>query len=217
MIRIPKKVSFEEACFLEPVNTCLKGVDRLHLFRDDRVLIFGQGPIGLIFTQLVRARKGRVMAFDLFEERRQISKQLGAAVTLDPRSNRFAEHIQEWTQGRGADAAIIAVPSEEAFLQAFNAVRPGGKILLFAHTKKGDLLKLDAGTVCVDEKTILGSYSADEGLVPETARLIFSRKVKVLPLVTHRFPLSEVNEAFNLAAHPTEKSLKVIVTPQVQG
>lgn len=213
MVRVPKGVSFEEASFLEPVNTCLKGVDRLHLRRKDCVLIFGQGPIGLLFTQLVRARGALAFTLDLIPKRRRMSLKLGAARALDPRASRCGKEIAKATDGRGADAAIVAVPSEAAFHQALKLVRPGGKILLFAHTKRGDELSLDAGMVCVDEKTVLGSYSSSVDLNAECARLLFSRKVKVAPLITHRFGLDRIAEAFALAAHPTADSLKVVVHP----
>jgi len=213
MIRIPQNVSFEEAAFIEPVNTCLKGVDRLRLRKGDRVAIFGQGPIGLLFTQLVRARGAVAFGFDLLGARRRLSTKLGAAWSADPRSPSVEAQLKKFTQGRGADAAILAVPSEAAFAQALKMVRSGGQVLLFAHTKKGDMLSVDAGTVCVDEKTVLGSYSASVDVSAEAARLVFSRKVKVAPLISHRFPLEKIERAFDLAAHPTPQSLKIMVVP----
>jgi L-iditol 2-dehydrogenase len=213
MIRVPKGVSLEEASFLEPVNTCLKGVDRLGLQRGDCVLIFGQGPIGLIFTQLVRTRGARPFALDLIPKRRRMALKLGAARALDPQDAAWSKAVAMATANRGADAAILAVPSEVAFKQALAGVRPGGTVLLFAHTKRGDALAMDAGAVCVDEKTVLGSYSSSVDLNAETARLVFSRKVRVAPLITHRFALDRITDAFHLAAHPTGDSLKVLVKP----
>ena len=214
MIRVPRGVTLEEASFIEPVNTCLKGAHRLGLRRGDWVMVFGQGPIGLIFTQLIVARGGRVMALDLIRRRRQLAQKLGASQVADPRSSIFHQKVLRMTGGRGADAAILAVPSESAFQQALATIRPGGKVLLFAHTKKGDSFRVDAGIVCMDEKTILGSYSASVDVQAEAARLVFSRKVRVALLITHRFPLAQIKEAFRLASHPTEHSLKVVIKPQ---
>lgn len=214
MVRVPHGVSLEEASFIEPVNTCFKAVERLRLRRGDRILIFGQGPIGLILTQLVGIRGGRVIGLDLFPERRRLARRLGADQVADPRTRAFCRNLKLATAGRGADAAILAVPSVAAFEQAMSAIRPGGKILLFAHTRKGEMLTMDAGAVCVEEKMILGSYSASVDLQAETARLVFSRRVRVAPLISHRFPLSRIDEAFDLASHPTGNSLKVVVKPQ---
>jgi L-iditol 2-dehydrogenase len=213
MVRIPKKNSFEEASFIEPVNTCLKGVDRMQLRRGDTVLVFGQGPIGLIFTQLVKARGARAVGLDLFKNRRALAKKLGAAWSADPREKSFEKKLRAETEQRGADAAIVAVPSEAAVQQALSVTRPGGKVLLFAHTKRGDAVSLDAGVICVDEKTVLGSYSASVDVTAEVARLIFSRRVKVAPLISHRFELDRIEDAFELAHHPTPESLKIVVKP----
>ena len=84
-------------------------------------------------------------------------------------------------------------------------------MVLFAHTKRGDQTTLDLATICVDEKDLIGSYSADFLLQAEVARLVFSRKFDVRRLVTHQFPLEETAAAIELAAHPTAESLKVVV------
>jgi L-iditol 2-dehydrogenase len=146
-------------------------------------------------------------------KRREIAKKLGAHFVFDPRDARLREELKRITENRGADVAILAVPSKPAFEQAMSLIRPGGKVLIFANTKKGDFLNVDAGAVCVDEKTILGSYSSDAEINSEVARLIFTRKIKVEPLITHRFSLNQVEEAFSIASHPTEESLKIMVRP----
>lgn len=213
MVRVPRSVPIELASFLEPVNTCLKGVDRLNLRRGDLVLVFGQGPIGLLFTQLLKARGARPVGLDLIASRRRLSTRLGSSWSADPRSPSFEKRLRKESGGRGADAAVLAVPSESALKQALSLLRPGGTVLLFAHTRRGEEVRVDAGAVCVDEKTVLGSYSSSVDVTDEVARLVFSRKVDVGPLISHRLPLERVREAFDLAAHPTPTSLKILVTP----
>lgn len=213
MVKVPRGVPIEYASFLEPVNTCLKGVDRLNVRKGDRVLVFGQGPIGLLFTQLLKARGASPVGLDLIASRRRLSTRLGAAWSADPRTPAFEKRLRKESEGRGADAAVLAVPSEAALKQALSLLRPGGTVLLFAHTRKGEEVRVDAGAVCVDEKTVLGSYSSSIDVADEVARLVFSRKVDVRPLISHRFPLDRVTEAFDLAAHPTPTSLKILVTP----
>ena len=111
------------------------------------------------------------------------------------------------------DAAILAVPSDAALRQAFQLVRGGGQILLFAHTKRGENTEMDLSSVCVDEKDLLGSYSADFTLQAEVARLVFSRQMDVSKLITHRFSLGKTTDAVSLALRPTPDSLKVVVCP----
>jgi L-iditol 2-dehydrogenase len=213
MVRVPRSVPLENASFLEPVNTVLKAVDRLNIRKGDLVPVFGQGPIGLMFTQLLKVRGARPVGLDLISSRRKLSTRLGAAWSADPREPAFERRLRKETDGRGADGAVLAVPSEAALKQALAVLRPGGAVLLFAHTRRGEEVRVDAGAVCVDEKTVLGSYSSSIDVSDEVARLVFSGRVDVAPLITHRFPLDRVTEAFALASRPTPTSLKVLVTP----
>ena len=90
-------------------------------------------------------------------------------------------------------------------------MRGAGQVLLFSHTRRGGETALDLATVCVDEKDLIGSYSADFQLQEEVARLVFSRKLDARRLITHQFPLAQTAAAIELAAHPTAESLKVVV------
>jgi L-iditol 2-dehydrogenase len=125
-------------------------------------------------------------------------------------------------KGGALDAAVIAVPSDAAVHQALQLVRGAGQVLLFAHTKraaagkpKADAHPLDFSSICLDEKDLIGSYSADFTLQQEVARLVFSRRFDVRPLITHNFPLDETANAIALASHPTEASLKLVVHVEV--
>jgi L-iditol 2-dehydrogenase len=88
-------------------------------------------------------------------------------------------------------------------------------VLLFSHTRRGDVAPLDLATICVDEKDLIGSYSADFLLQDEVARVVFSRKLDVRRLITHQFPLERTAAAVELAAHPTTESLKIVVSPNL--
>ncbi len=211
VVKIPAKNSFVEGALLEPVNTVLKGVNRLAVLPGDVVLVAGQGPIGLLFTKLLALRGLRVIATDLIEPRLRLARRFGAARALRPDAPDLPAQIHRLTRGRGLDAAVIAVPVDAAVQQALELVRGAGQILLFAHTKRGAVAPVDFSSVCVDEKDLLGSYSSDVTLQPAVARLVFSRKLDVRPLVTHRFLLAETAAAVALAARPQPDSLKVVV------
>ncbi|MCX6891146.1 MAG: alcohol dehydrogenase catalytic domain-containing protein [Verrucomicrobia bacterium] len=226
VVNIPPRNSFLEGAMLEPVNTVLKGVKRLALLRGDTVLVAGQGPIGLMFTRLLALHGMRVVATDLIPERLALAREFGAARVVqirnpNPAPSRITDHasrlstlITKLTGGRGLDAAVIAVPSDAVVREAQGLVRGGGQVLLFSHTKRGDPATLDLATICVDEKDLIGSYSADFLLQAEVARLVFSRKLDVRRLITHQFPLAETAAAVDLAAHPTAESLKVVVAQE---
>ena len=217
VVKIPARNSFEEGAMLEPVNTVLKAVKRLNLLRGDNVLVAGQGPIGLMFTKILQLRGINVLATDLLESRLKLAKQFGA--------RRACLASQLSTLNPQLDSAIIAVPSDAAVTQALQLVRGGGQILLFAHTKRDASIQnsgsqpstfnLQLSTICLDEKDLIGSYSSDFTLQAEVARLVFSRRLDVRPLITHRFPLEKTSAAIEMAVHPTPGSLKILVHADV--
>jgi L-iditol 2-dehydrogenase len=214
VVKIPPRNTLLEGAMLEPVNTVLKAVKILSILRGDWVLVAGQGPIGLIFTRLLQLRGARVIATDLIRERLRLAREFGATAALNPSAKGFEKKIGKLTEGRGLDAAVIAVPSNDVVRQCQGMLRGGGQLLLFAHTKRGHETPVDLSTICVDEKQMLGSYSSDFLLQKEVADLVFSRKVDVRKLITHTFPLERAAEAIALAAKPIPGALKIMVTPE---
>ena len=211
VVKIPAKNSFVEGAMLEPVNTVLKGVNRLAVLPGDFVMVAGQGPIGLMFTKLLALRGLKVIATDLLDPRLKLARRFGAAHALRADAPDLPAQIHRLTRGRGLDAAVIAVPVDAAVQQALTLVRGAGQVLLFAHTKRGAVVPVDLSSVCVDEKDLLGSYSADWTLQPAVARLVFSRQLDARALVTHSFPLVQTASAIALAASPQPDSLKIVV------
>ncbi|MGH9618715.1 MAG: alcohol dehydrogenase catalytic domain-containing protein [Bryobacteraceae bacterium] len=213
--KIPEGVSFDRACWVEPVNTCLKAVELLALEPDDVVAVLGQGPIGLLFTLLARRAGGRIFSTDAIEFRRGISGHFGARA-FDPHSPDFQEAVRDATQGRGADAVIVAASVPGIVEQALQVSRPGAKILLFAQTSATERIEISGAAVCAGERILLGSYSADIDLQVESARLVFSGELPVSELISDCLPLNEIERGIAIATHPDERSLKVIVHPQEQ-
>ena len=214
VVRIPARNSFIEGAMLEPVNTVLKGVRRLSVRAGDLVLVIGQGPIGLLFTRLLALQGVAVVATDLLPARLKLARTFGARAALRADESRVAREVARRSRGRGADAAVVAVPSDDAVLRAQELVRGGGQLLLFAHTLRGKGTDLDLSRICVDEKDLIGSYSSDVTLQAEVARLVFGRRVDVRRLISHRFPLERADEAVERAARPERGSLKIVVQPR---
>jgi L-iditol 2-dehydrogenase len=211
-VRIPDGVSFEQACFVEPVNTCMKGVNSLELAADERVLVIGQGPIGLILSVLAKRTGARVITSDLYSQRLTISESFGLGPTIDASRADVINSVRELTEGRGADAVILAVGGNGLIRPAMEATRPGGRVLLFAQTVRGEVV-VDPAAICVDEKTLLGSYSASVELQEESVRFVMSREMDLVRLISHRFPLTRALEAVELAAHPQPDSMKIVIQP----
>ncbi|MGA2369031.1 MAG: zinc-dependent dehydrogenase [Candidatus Korobacteraceae bacterium] len=212
VVRIPDGVSFEQASFIEPVNTCMKGIETLGLTPGESVLVMGQGPIGIILAVLARRRGTRVVTSDLLPQRHTIAKAFGLEENIDASTSDTVRAVKELTEGRGADAVILAVAGNSLIQPAMEATRPGGRVLLFAQTQHGEAT-IDPAAVCVDEKSLLGSYSASVDLQDESARFVLSREMDLERLISHRFPLSESVDALHLAAHPKPDSMKVVIQP----
>jgi len=211
MVAIPDGVSFEEATFIEPVNTCLKAVRKARIATGEHVLLIGAGPIGLLLLMLAKVAGAAVYVSDPMAERRVKAIELGACEACDPSSVNATEWMRARTAGRGADAVLLAAPFPKLVDEALTAARPGGRVLLFAQNDPEMRIEFGAAAIGVEEKEILGSYSADVEMQEESARLVFSRELPVAKLITHRFPLERISEGLALAANPTRNSLKVII------
>jgi L-iditol 2-dehydrogenase len=211
-VRIPDETSYEQACFVEPVNTCMKGIETLRPRPGETVLVIGQGPIGIILSVLAKRTGARVITSDLYPQRLTISESFSLGNAIDASRTDAVKAVREQTEGRGADAAILAVGGNGLIRTAMDAVRPGGRVLLFAQTVRGEAT-IDPAAVCVDEKTLLGSYSASVELQEESVRFVMGREMDLVRLISHRFPLSSSVEALNLAAHPQPDSMKIVIQP----
>ena len=211
-VKIPAGISFEQASFVEPVNTCLKGIEALRLQPGETVLAIGQGPIGIILSVLARRAGATVITSDLYPERLKIAKSLGFEHTIDASRNHAVQSVRQQTEGRGADAVMLAVGSNGLIRPAMDAARPGGRVLLFAQTQRGEAV-VDPAAICVDEKALVGSYSASVDLQEESVRFVMNREMDLEQLISHRFPLQAAAEALELAAHPQPASMKVVIQP----
>jgi len=215
VVRIPDGVPFEQAAFVEPVMTVLKGTKLLNLVSDDTVLVIGQGPIGLMHAALARRTGARVLTSDMFPERHAIAARFGLTNPIHAGTENVVERVMTETEGRGADAVILAVGGNGLIRTAMDAVRPGGRVMLFAQTQHGEAI-FDPAAVCVDEKTLLGSYSSSFPLLGEVTELVFGGYRKgfdLTQLISHRFPLEEAVAAIEIASHPQPDSMKIMMEP----
>jgi L-iditol 2-dehydrogenase len=212
MIALPPDATFEDATFVEPVNTCLKAVRKARVAPGEKVLVLGQGPIGMLLMLLAKHEGADVLTSDPMPGRRAASLRFGASKSYDPAEGRLLDEIRSQTEGRGADAVLVAVPNPSLVPDALALSRPGGRVLLFAHNDPVMQLGFPAAAVGVEEKEILGSYSASVEEQAESAALVFERRLPVRDLISHRFPLERIADALELAARPLDDTLKVVIT-----
>jgi L-iditol 2-dehydrogenase len=212
IVALPDNVSFEEATFIEPINTIVKAVQKARVTAGENVLIVGCGPIGLQLLMVTKTVGARIYTSDPMAPRRAKSLELGAVESFDPISGKLLEEVRARTGGRGADAVLVAVAHPAVVVDALAAARPGGRVLLFAANDPVTKIEFPAAAVGIDEKEILGSYSAAVDIQESAAALVLDKKLPVMKIVTHRFPLARIQEALDLAVRPTEESLKILIT-----
>ena len=219
VVHIPDDVPFEQAAFIEPLNTVLKGVKLLNLAADDTVLVIGQGPIGLMHAALAKRTGARVLTSDLFPERHAIAARFGLKEPIHAGTENVVERVFAATEGRGADAVILAVGGNGLIKTAMDAVRPGGKVMLFAQTQHGEAT-FDPAAVCVDEKTLLGSYSSSFPILDEVTDIVlggYRNGFDLTQLISHRFQMEQAVEAIEIASHPQAGSMKIMIEPVLGG
>jgi L-iditol 2-dehydrogenase len=212
IVALPDAVSFEEATFIEPINTIVKAVQKARVSAGETVLVAGCGPIGLQLLMVSKLQGARLYTSDPIAERRAKSLTLGAIESFDPTNGKLIEEVKARTEGRGADAVLVAVAHPGVVVDALAAARPGGRVLLFAANDPVTKIEFPAAAVGIDEKEILGSYSAAVDIQESAAELVLGKKLPVMEIVTHRFPLDRIQEALDLAARPTAESLKILIT-----
>ena len=217
VVKIPDDIPFEQAAFIEPVNTCYKAIRLLNLEPDDTVLVVGQGSIGVILAALAHRTGATVLTSDLYPERHAIAAQFGLTHPIDARGD-VVGVAKAATEGRGADVVLVAVGADALIAMAMDAVRPGGRVMLFASTQHGTA-PFDPAAVCMDEKTLMGSYSASVAIQQEGIDLVFSGyrdgTLDLTKLISHRFTLDECGEAIHLASNPKPDSMKIVLKPGI--
>ena len=176
LVKIPDDIPLEQASFIEPVNTCYKAVRLLGLKADETVLVIGQGPIGILLAALARRTGATVLTSDLYAERHAIAAKFGLDRPIISEKNGAQGDVvaatKASTEGRGADVALVAVGTDSLIRTAMEAIRPGGRVMLFASTQHGES-PFDPAAVCMDEKTLMGSYSSSVEINDEVAQLVF--------------------------------------------
>ena len=156
-----------------------------------------------------------MLTSDLYPERHAVAAKFGLEHPLDARDD-VAAAARAATDGRGADVALVAVGSDALIKIAMDAIRPGGRVMLFAATQHGEA-PFDPAAVCMDEKTLMGSYSSSVAINDAVAKMVFDGyrdgTFDLTKLISHRFSLEDAVAGIDLASHPQADSLKIVIQP----
>ncbi len=203
----------EQLALAEPLSCVINGHKNVRVAVDDTVLILGSGPIGLLHLQISLLSGARtVIVSDPSSSRRTVAEDLGASVTVDPTSGDLAEVVAEHTDGLGVDAAIICIGVPALVNEAFRMTRKGGRVNVFAGFADAGWSEVEANLIHYNELVVTGASNSRRADYEKALRLIESGRVRVEPMVTHRFPLEQAVEAIDKSAGGD--GIKVAVMPE---
>ena len=210
-LKIPGKMSFEQATLIEPVGCCIRAHKKCGTKTGDSIAIIGSGPTGLIHASLARIYGASpVIVSDLIDFRLSLAKKFGADVVVNPKKENMLDVVKKETEGRGVDVAIVTAPNLAAYKAGIAVCRKGGKLCVFAPTKPEDYLQVYPKELFFSELQIIPSYSTSHLETRAAMELMQAGRIRLEDLITHRFRLQETAEAFQTAL-AGKRSLKVMV------
>jgi 6-hydroxycyclohex-1-ene-1-carbonyl-CoA dehydrogenase len=209
--RLPERIPLVEGAIIADALTTPYHavVHRGRVQAGDQVAVFGCGGIGLNLVQVAAAFGARVTAVDLSEEKLEWARRLGAAATVHPpQVERVDKAVRELTGG-GANVAFEAIGLPQTQEQAFACLRTGGRLVLVGFA--GEAMRLDGGRAMFREMEIVGSLGCRSIDYPRVISLVEQGRLRLAELVTARFPLAEINQAFETLRQG--KGVRSVVTP----
>jgi len=212
VLKLPPDMSFGQATLIEPVATCIRGVERAGIQVGDTVVVIGAGVTGLIHMQLARIRgAGMGVITDFSPFRLEMACRLGADHTVHAKKD-VLTGLKQLNEGRRADAVIVTAGSIQAMEQGMALADGGATVLLFAPSSPEATLAVSPHRLLFSEITITSTYSCSPLETRQALKLIQGGRIKVKELITHRFDLTGVGEAIHLATQAGE-SLKIVIVP----
>lgn len=213
IFHLPGEIPLEEGSIIaDAISTPFHAVkNRAQVKPGDTVVVFGCGGIGINLVQVAAAAGGTVIAVDVLDKKLELAKKFGATAAINPtKVEKIGKEIKKLTGG-GADIAIEAIGKPETIQEAFGTLRKGGRLVIVGFSDKS--IMLGAGKIMFFEMEIVGSLGCRPVDYPKIFELARLGKIKVAELVTNRFPLEKINDAFDLLRSGDENVIRSIVTP----
>lgn len=212
--RTPDGLSSVKAALAEPASSVIASQQALNIQPGEVVVIFGDGPIGALHVQVAKAHGAKPIMVGLTGGRLDLFLQhdFGTWKVFANDKVDIISEIRQLTEGRGADAAIIACPAKSAQAQAVELIRKRGRIALFGGLPKDDpITNLDSNRIHYNELSIIGTFSYHPHIHQVALDLIARNLIEADKIITATYPLDQAPEAFQAAMNAT--ALKVILTP----
>jgi L-iditol 2-dehydrogenase len=211
--KMPENLSYEEAALIDLLACTLHGAKRANFSYGETAVIIGQGPAGLLLTQLAKlSGVSKAVAVDINDSRLRFAKRLGADFTVNSSKENLAKKVLEVTDKKGAEIAVDAVGRPATISQAVDVLRPAGRAIVFGFHLKP--VQINMARVFDKELEIKASFRTVGKLDYHTSMsLVANRKIDVKSLITHRMPLEQLRHALELIEKELEGVVKVILKP----
>lgn len=208
--RLADDLPIEYGCFTEPLACTIHAANKIQYKLGQDVVVIGAGPMGML-NMLVAKRHGtRVIVSELDERRGAFARELGADETVNPSQEDAAERVRQITGGKGADVVVVAIGNHAANLDALQMVAEFGTVMLFASAHPATDLAVDPNFIHRKQVTLTGARHPSPKGFETAADLLSRRLIDVSPLIEAKFPMDQIQEAFELAIRP--ETYRVIVT-----
>jgi len=210
LYKIPEDMSYEEGSLVEPLSVSYHAIWGVGggVAPHDRVVIFGCGPIGLLALMTVKAACALAIVVEPSTYRRDLAGKLGADVLIDPIEEDTARAVTRHTKGRGATLVLECSANENAVASTLHTIGVGARVVVVG-VKDGPDVPMRLIETAFKKAQIVGSGGAPF-FFPKTLDFMARRSVDFTAIITHRFPLSDIAEAFETGLSGTENGKIVI-------
>jgi len=222
VLKLPENVDYEMGAMTDPVSVALHAVRKAGVEAGQSAVVFGLGAIGFVTVQwLKNLGCTKVIAVDIFDEKLELAKTLGADLVINGKTTDVVKAIQNYTGGKGVDIAIELAGSKLTQPQAVLAVSKMGKVVYCGISYDDLLLPNQAlNAILRGELAILGSWNSSIAPLPinewESAlKFMNSGKIQVKPLISHRVRLEDCQSVFEMMFYKKEVFTKVMFKPEL--
>jgi len=196
---IPDGLELEAAALAEPVGCAIRAIDNAGLRSGENVVVIGAGPMGLILIQLLHAQgASKIIVADILDQRLQRAERLGATVTVNARTQKLQDVVNSLTTGRGADLVIDAVGDPRIVEDTIHLARRGGRVNIFGLSPEDSEARIRPYEIYWKELQITSAFTCPF-TIQRAIDLLASGVLNWAELISHRFKLDEITEAFDTA------------------
>ena len=212
-LHLPEGVPLEEGSIIaDAISTPYHAVvNRGEVKAGDNVVVFGCGGVGINAVQIAAAVGASVIAVDIVPEKLELAKQFGAQEVINAKETERIDKVVKKMTGGGADVTFEVIGNPATIQAAFACIRKGGRTVVVGYTDKK--VELPAAKIMFFEQEIVGSLGCRPVDYPKIIEMARTGKIKIRELVTGKFPLEKINDAFDLLRSGEPTVLRSIVTP----